>query len=103
MGECNAIYSHHVGHDDPELPGDFLYYISDVSERDDAIGGMIFKCPCGCNHDSLICFVKDPRRPKDPFWTWNGNIDRPTVRPSIKRANGCEWHGFLTNGIFQEA
>lgn len=41
-------------------------------------------------------------------WCWDGNIERPTLTPSIrisighgKKGSEEVWHGFLTNGIFK--
>lgn len=37
-------------------------------------------------------------------WCWDGNIERPTLTPSIRITIGKKkeaWHGFLKNGIFQ--
>lgn len=36
----------------------------------------------------------------DAGWTWNGDYDRPTLRPSIAAldASGAQWHGWLTEG-----
>ena len=38
-----------------------------------------------------------------PTWTWDGNIESPTLRPSI--ASGPKknriWHGYLRAGVFQ--
>lgn len=31
-------------------------------------------------------------------WAWNGDIDRPTLSPSINCAD-C-WHGYIENGVF---
>jgi hypothetical protein len=41
-------------------------------------------------------------------WNWDGNVDAPTLTPSIlhtKRVDGvypdgCGWHGYLTAGEF---
>lgn len=42
-------------------------------------GTLQFDCPaCGFPHHVWV----DPRR--QPCWTWNGDMDRPTFHPSIR-------------------
>ena len=39
-----------------------------------------------------------------PSWKWDGNIDRPTLTPSIgspRMAEGIGWHGYLVGGDWQ--
>lgn len=45
-------------------------------------------------------------------WDFDGNIDAPTLRPSIhcksrtddgREAAGCDWHGFIERGKFRNA
>lgn len=33
-------------------------------------------------------------------WTWDGNIDRPTLAPSINCQNDQCWHGYIENGVY---
>jgi hypothetical protein len=33
-------------------------------------------------------------------WAWDGNIDKPTLSPSIN-CQGC-WHGFVEAGVFND-
>jgi hypothetical protein len=37
---------------------------------------------------------------RTPNWVWDGNIEAPTITPSIRVNAGrsSEWHGFLTAG-----
>lgn len=56
---------------------------------------LVFVCPCGCG-----ATVRIPVKPFDPMgWTWDGNLERPTLSPSIQRTTGCRWHGWLRNGV----
>lgn len=32
-------------------------------------------------------------------WTWDGNLEKPTLTPSIHRVG--HWHGYLRDGFFQ--
>ncbi len=40
----------------------------------------------------------NPNDGRGPVWKWNGNLDRPTLEPSIHTVG--HWHGFLQNGRF---
>lgn len=44
-----------------------------------------FWCP-GCNEAHGVNFGKDPD--PHPFWTWNGNAEKPTFTPSILIRSG---------------
>lgn len=58
-----------------------------------------FLCPCGCGSTAGIA-VKG-----EHAWQWDGDKEKPTATPSILvngRGQGCGWHGYLTNGVFQE-
>lgn len=56
---------------------------------------LLFMCPCGCG-----AFVRLPVNHSNG-WNWNGNLEKPTLTPSILQVN-CKWHGFLTDGVFVE-
>ncbi len=73
---------------------------------------------CFLNNYELIAirFKKDPFsgtviipikenaiKGKEP-WDWNGDIERPTLCPSllINSGNNDIWHGFLTDGQLKE-
>lgn len=38
---------------------------------------------------------------KQPSWTWNGDLEKPTLMPSIKSQGYCLCHSFLTDGLFK--
>lgn len=59
---------------------------------------MSFVCPCGCGSIGGVG-VGPAQAPA--VWEWNGDMDKPTVRPSILFLSGCKWHGFLTDGVFR--
>ena len=84
---------------DSEAPGDFYWIPAEDPSR------MSFICPCGCGD---LCGVNV--KPIEqlghviPPWQWNGDMDKPTLTPSIRIGgnNGTEhWHGYLTNGVFK--
>jgi len=64
--------------------------------------GISFTCPHGCATVSTI-----PIRPgvSGACWDWNGDRDKPTLSPSIRRrrdvAHECGFHGFLQAGVWE--
>ncbi len=80
--------------DSDQIPGSF-----DLTGRANhkGIHGLIYACPCGCGEIGSLHFaVGDDAQ--SPSWKWDGNEDAPTLTPSIRRLDGCKWHGFLTKG-----
>ncbi len=79
------------------------YTLPEGSERPAKIYHyMHYNCPCGCGSAGAVP-VKlqdepDPGRP--PFWIWNGNEERPTLTPSMRRMSGCKSHVNLTDGAW---
>lgn len=53
-------------------------------------------------HCFRIVLAGEPPAPK-PFWTWDGNVERPTLTPSIAcgQPRGSAWHGYLTAGMIR--
>ena len=82
----------------PNKLGEYCYIVN----RDDEICAMFLFCPCGCGPAGIIPFDNYKAPDNDPIWTWNGNEEKPTLKPSIFRTSGCKWHGWLTDGIFKE-
>lgn len=76
-----------------------------------AKGHMLFVCPNGHRCGVLVgpAAVTRPSEDKACVWGWDGNIDRPTITPSInciaekdgKPTGGCGWHGFITAGVMR--
>jgi hypothetical protein len=73
-------------------------------------GCIIFVCPNGRRCAVLIGPqpVAKPSPNALGIWGWDGNLDRPTLTPSINcrnvkddgtPASGCGWHGFIRNGV----
>jgi len=70
-------------------PGDFMWHFNEgIPDR------MTFACPCGCGAFGGV-LVKG-----EHAWGWNGDLEKPTTTPSIRFVGGCNWHGYLTDGIF---
>jgi hypothetical protein len=62
--------------------------------------GIEFICPCGCGHE---CYVNITPGHPSPSWKWNGDKDKPTLKPSIFNTGlPCRWHGYLTDGEFRQ-
>lgn len=58
-----------------------------------------FVCPCGCKAVQTVT-IKHRNNPRG--WDWDGNHQKPTLRPSIwskKENGGCGWHGWITSGV----
>lgn len=96
----------------PIAPGEFAYYY-----RDDGSGpvGLRYVCPCGCGSLGAIPF-RPPHASNPPptsdSWTWDGNMEKPTLAPSISHKSGSgkkgetfdlveHWHGHLQEGFFK--
>jgi hypothetical protein len=64
---------------------------------------LTFFCPCGCGSAGGVAVGVDllDRDGNHPVWQWDGDLDRPTIMPSIQFLSGCKWHGFLTDGVFK--
>lgn len=78
-------------------PGAFDYF--GVEDRN--IGGLVYVCPCGCGRQILLDF--HPGGPRSRSWIWDGNIEAPTLKPSIhyKIDGETHWHGDLVDGEFR--
>lgn len=92
-------------------PGTFDIGTNGVEGYPRATGHIIFVCPRGKRCAVLVGpeFVERPNPDALCIWKWDGNMEHPTLSPSInciaeKDGNptgGCGWHGFITNGDMQ--
>lgn len=64
------------------------------TDQNGKIASLSFICPCGCR---AVCAV--PVYPGG--WVWNGDLEKPTLTPSIQILNPCRWHGYLKAGVFE--
>jgi hypothetical protein len=80
--------------------GDFCY----AYDHNGIVAGLMYRCPCGCGMPGSIVFGEtQPRGDNDEGqsrWHWDGNLEHPTLIPSIKRRTPCRWHGTLTAGVW---
>lgn len=72
-------------------PGAFEYFRS--RERDRA--GIFYVCPCGCKSWGVLNF----RPAVSPSWEWDGNVEAPTLSPSVHHVG--HWHGYLRAGVWE--
>ena len=69
--------------------------------RDDITIGYMIGCPaCKCGH---LFYLNNPRSGK-PQWSFNGDFDKPTFKPSMliypnEQQKRC--HSFVTDGKIQ--
>lgn len=65
---------------------------------------LVFVCP-GCQEfgGSGIHMLPVNTSVKKPSWKWDGNLDLPTLKPSIMTSRGTaeQCHSFLENGVFR--
>ena len=69
---------------------------------EDANGRRLeYICPCGCQ--GVGSLPVDLGQHLDRRWQWDGNIESPTLSPSILRYSTCKWHGYLIAGEWKNA
>jgi hypothetical protein len=95
---------------DDEPVGSFDITLGSVEGYENS-AHMMFVCPNGKRCALLIGpkFVQRTTPERLCVWQWDGNLDRPTITPSInciaekdgKPTGGCGWHGFITSGVMQ--
>lgn len=100
----------------PAWPDDTPVGTFDIEQRGvqgypTATAHIIFECP-NRKRCAVLLGPSHVPRPKDGalnIWAWDGNIERPTITPSInciaekdgKPTGGCGWHGFITAGVIR--
>jgi len=66
---------------------------------------LAFVCP-GCQsaspHGTGLHMLPVNTTLKSPAWQWDGNLEKPTISPSIMTGRGSEHqcHSFLQGGVF---
>jgi len=79
-----------VGYGKIELPGDFCFGPDEQSPN------YIYIWLPGTPGPDALCIKKGPNPPTPRIWGWDGNLETPTLNPSI-HAPG-QWHGYLRSG-----
>lgn len=104
-GECQA-------------PGDFQFQDVGYNGIDDpkaaieaqhASGGrgwarIEWTCPRTGQPCGGIMIGHPDKPPRKPSWQWDGNVEAPTLHPSINcnGPGGCGWHGYMVAGVMKE-
>ena len=87
---CPMVYHADIeGHFDWE-PGHFGFGPEQIEGRR--------LCYMVLPNGSLCILPVIAHRKENQAWEWDGNIERPTFRPSILHHSTPEWHGFVTDG-----
>lgn len=66
-----------------------------LKDKTGRISLMVMICPCGCGNTGGLKIRPAP----SPSWDWDGNLDAPTLSPSVHHVG--HWHGWLRNGIWE--
>lgn len=62
---------------------------------------VILDVPSPLSYRVIPVILSGPRR-ETPCWTWNGDVDKPTLKPSIKTWTAdCMCHSFVTDGMIR--
>lgn len=93
VGATFVVDTHQVL--DAEQPGLYTFTESGGIKR------IFCKCPCGCGgHMHLPIYKAGEVKPAVSAWEWDGNVDSPTLNPSIRDLSGCKFHGHLRGGYW---
>ena len=78
-------------------PGDFV--LTNWESGSDGVRPtrLIFKNPACKRFDCCEISIKFGDC-KAPLFGWDGNLEAPTITPSIGCDHRCGWHGHITNG-----
>lgn len=80
--------------------------IRHVNDHGNEYDALMFMCP-GCQADGKagtgLHMLPVNSETKSPSWTWDGNLEAPTLSPSILRGKDSPdiCHSFLVAGVFQ--
>lgn len=66
-------------------------------------GGFLTFQPHGYEFPISLPVITHGSRRESNAWTWNGSLDKPTLKPSILTTlpNGMKSHTWLTDGVCQ--
>lgn len=80
-------------------PGDWCLEQSEY-DRARGVAGFYYRAPdatpnSGTERDHIFIRTGD----KQPgYWQWDGDVNAPTLKPSIRHLSGSRWHGFFEAG-----
>ena len=66
-------------------------------DNESGTAALSYCCPCGCGAVNQIPVYTTPQ---GCGWSWNGNHEKPTLKPSLQMLTKCRWHGHVTEGKF---
>lgn len=78
--------------------------IRNVDDHGVSYQTLAFVCPgCASVGGSGLHLLPVNTTEHSPSWDWDGNLERPTVEPSILTGGGQPFtcHSFLRNGVFE--
>ncbi|MEI8289804.1 MAG: DUF6527 family protein [Verrucomicrobiota bacterium] len=62
---------------------------------------LSMRLPCGC-YALMLPVMIGGTRSGTPNWTWNGDVEKPTVKPSVlTRSHDFVCHSFINDGVMQ--
>lgn len=73
-----------------------------IVPRDGGRAALLIECERGCNHGGTTreCHRSLWQKPAQAMsWEWDGNVEQPTIKPSIDCKGGCNRHFTLTKGV----
>lgn len=76
-----------------------------VNDGNITYDALMFVCP-GCvaggseGYDGVHMLAVNSEV-KSPSWNWNGDLEKPTLSPSILSQGYSRCHSFLRDGVFQ--
>jgi hypothetical protein len=94
---------------DAEQPGEFQFQDLGYQPTEDRMAIRRFEWGCprrpGQSCGRILIGLNHKPSVSAPSWTWDGDLDRPTLSPSVNcnGAGGCGWHGWVRAGVFVEA
>jgi len=85
-----------------KAPGDFVFEDArgEATTEPAKAFSLVFACPTTGRWCGGIRIGVKAKPPHGPSWEWDGNLDQPTLAPSINCVGGCKWHGFLRKGVW---
>ena len=79
--------------------------LRNVVDGEKRYSALMFVCPgCESRHDGGgLHMLPVNTSETSPAWTWDGNLEAPTISPSIKTEghDGYVCHSFLKAGVFE--
>jgi hypothetical protein len=89
---------------DEDQAGDFTFLHDGQPDKPRTF--LRFVCPRNPERHCGVFVHPSPGVPHSHVWEWDGNVESPTLSPSIhcgpNSHPGCGWHGFVRDGVLKE-